>query len=179
MSDTPTTDDESRIDHTIAAQLAHSWAARQQALTKARHIRQALDRAGYTVTARAQDGPTAPTEPPPDARAAQDSHRLAQTPSAPCPRWSAEEPHPAHDWDAPVDGPSRCPGVRDDEADAKDAEIDRLRADLGIEQHTAKQLAKLYHHHKQRAEAAERELADLRRTYGHLTEQHQQIGDQP
>lgn len=31
----------------------------------------------------------------------------------PCPRWSMEEPHPAHDWDAPVDGPSRCPGRPD------------------------------------------------------------------
>lgn len=31
-------------------------------------------------------------------------------PTAPCPRWSRETPHGAHEWPAPVDGVSRCPG---------------------------------------------------------------------
>lgn len=40
-------------------------------------------------------------------------------PPWPCPRWSREDPHPAHDWDAPVDGASWCPGVADPDAAAE------------------------------------------------------------
>lgn len=29
---------------------------------------------------------------------------------APCEQWSREQPHPAHAWEAPVDGPALCPG---------------------------------------------------------------------
>lgn len=29
---------------------------------------------------------------------------------APCEQWSREQPHPAHPWHAPVDGPALCPG---------------------------------------------------------------------
>lgn len=31
-------------------------------------------------------------------------------PRGPCPKWSRDIPHPAHDWPAPVDGLSHCPG---------------------------------------------------------------------
>lgn len=30
--------------------------------------------------------------------------------TTPCPKWSLEQAHDAHDWNAPVDGPSHCPG---------------------------------------------------------------------
>lgn len=30
--------------------------------------------------------------------------------TAPCPRSSRKLPHPQHDWPAPVDGLSHCPG---------------------------------------------------------------------
>jgi len=29
---------------------------------------------------------------------------------SPCPDWSLDVPHTAHNWDAPVDGPAHCPG---------------------------------------------------------------------
>lgn len=32
--------------------------------------------------------------------------------ATPCPRWSLEEQHGPHEWDAPVDGWSACPGWR-------------------------------------------------------------------
>lgn len=35
---------------------------------------------------------------------------IASSQYNPCPKWSLEQAHDAHDWNAPVDGPSHCPG---------------------------------------------------------------------
>lgn len=36
--------------------------------------------------------------------------KAAERVPAPCEQWSREQPHPAHPWEAPVDGPALCPG---------------------------------------------------------------------
>lgn len=33
-----------------------------------------------------------------------------ELPASPCPGWSLQEPHEAHDFVTPTDGPARCPG---------------------------------------------------------------------
>lgn len=45
-----------------------------------------------------------------------DEEELDQSQSPlPCPDWSRNVPHDAHEWDAPVDGRGRCPGWSADE----------------------------------------------------------------
>jgi hypothetical protein len=35
--------------------------------------------------------------------------------TVPCSQWSREESHDAHDWNAPIDGPTHCPGYSEPE----------------------------------------------------------------